>query len=277
MIDITTDSCADLSKELISSRSIRVIPLQVFIENQNLKDGEISTQELFNRVEASGSLPKTAAPSVAEFARFFETPGETIFIGISSKLSATVPNSLLSLDLINPDKNVYILDSLNLSIGIGLLVLKAADLRDQGYSAVEIVETLRQLTPKVRTSFIIDTMEYLYKGGRCTALQAIFGSVLKIRPVIEVREDGTLGVKDKLRGGRQKGLKSLLDDFISHLDEMDLKRVFITHTGCDQDAAYLAQEIRKSSPVEEVLITTAGATISSHCGPNTIGILYMVK
>lgn len=277
MVDITTDSCADLSRDLITNRNIRVIPLQVFIENQNLKDGDISSAELFSRVQTSGSLPKTAAPAVAEFARFFDVPGETIFIGISSKLSATMSNSRLALDLLDAQKKVQLVDSLNLSTGVGLLTLKAADLRDQGLDAAEIVESVRQLIPKVRTSFIIDTMEYLYKGGRCTALQAIFGSVLKIRPVIEVRQDGTLGVKDKLRGGRQKGLNALVKDFIAHRDQLDLTRVFITHTGCDGDAAYLADVIRKSVPVEELLITTAGATISSHCGPNTIGIMYALK
>ncbi len=277
MVDITTDSCADLSKDLITNRNIRVIPLQVFIENQNLKDGDISSAELFSRVQTSGSLPKTAAPAVAEFARFFDVPGETIFMGISSKLSATVSNSRLALDLLDAQKKVHIIDSLNLSTGIGLLALKAADIRDQGLNAAEIVESVHQLIPKIRTSFIIDTMEYLYKGGRCTALQAIFGSVLKIRPVIEVRQDGTLGVKDKLRGGRQKGLNALFEDFIARRDQLDLTRVFITHTGCDGDAAYLADAIRKSVPVKELLITTAGATISSHCGPNTIGIMYALK
>ncbi len=277
MIDLTTDSCADLNQELIANRNIRIIPLQVFIENENLKDGEITAAELFKRVESSGSLPKTAAPAVADFARFFDVPGETIFIGISSKLSATVSNSLLALEMIGSQKKVHIIDSLNLSTGIGLLVLKAADLRDQGYGAVEIVAAVQQAIPKVRTAFIIDTMDYLYKGGRCTALQAIFGSMLKIRPVIEVRQDGTLGVKDKLRGGRQKALNALLEDFFAHRDEIDLQRVFITHTGCDADAAFLADSIRKSAGVNEVLITVAGATISSHCGPNTIGILYMLK
>lgn len=277
MIDLTTDSCSDLSHEIIQNRNIRVIPLQVFINNQNLKDGEVTPQQLFKMVEESGNLPKTAAPSIAEFAEFFKAPGETIYIGISSKLSATVPNSLLALDLLGSDKKVYIIDSLNLSTGIGLLVLKAADLRDAGWSAQEISEEIKRWVPKVRTSFIIDTMEYLYKGGRCTALQAIVGSVLKIRPIIEVRQDGTLGVKEKIRGGRMKGLNSMLEDFKSHLPDVDPKRVFVTHTGCDEDAAYLVDEIRKTGAVEEILVTTAGATISSHCGPNTIGILFMVK
>ncbi len=277
MIDLTTDSCSDLSPEIIQNRNIRVLPLQVFINDQNFKDGEVTPQQLFKMVEEGGNLPKTAAPSIAEFADFFKTPGETIYIGISSKLSATLPNSVLALELLNGEKRVYIIDSLNLSTGIGLLVLKAADLRDAGWSAQEITDEIQRWVPKVRTSFIIDTMDYLYKGGRCTALQAIVGSVLKIRPIIEVRKDGTLGVKEKIRGGRMKGLNSMLEDFKSHLPNIDSKRAFVTHTGCDEDAAYLVEEIRKTGAVEEVLVTTAGATISSHCGPNTIGILFMVK
>ncbi len=277
MIDLTTDSCSDLSPEIIQNRNIRVLPLQVFINDQNFKDGEVTPQQLFKMVEEGGNLPKTAAPSIAEFADFFKTSGETIYIGISSKLSATLPNSVLALELLNGEKRVYIIDSLNLSTGIGLLVLKAADLRDAGWSAQEITNEIQRWVPKVRTSFIIVTMDYLYKGGRCTALQAIVGSVLKIRPIIEVRKDGTLGVKEKIRGGRMKGLNSMLEDFKSHLPNIDSKRAFVTHTGCDEDAAYLVEEIRKTGAVEEVLVTTAGATISSHCGPNTIGILFMVK
>jgi DegV family protein with EDD domain len=120
-------------------------------------------------------------------------------------------------------------------------------------------------------------MEYLYKGGRCSALQAVVGSVLKIRPIIEVRPDGTMGVKEKARGTRQKGLQSMLDDFAAHLPELDRKRVFITHTGCDADAELLRQEIARLADPQEIRTTLAGSVISSHCGPDTIGILYMVK
>lgn len=273
MIHIMTDSCADLSQELLEQYHIRSIPLQIFIDNQNIHDGDLSIEELFRLVAETGQLPKTSAPSIKEFVDFFTPAEEGVFIGISSQLSATVPTSRLALTEM-AGQNIRVVDSLNLSTGIGLLALRAADLRDAGQRVEEIVAQLEQTIPKIRTSFFIDTMDYLYKGGRCTALQAIFGSMLKIRPVITVRPDGTLGVKDKIRGGRSKALNALLDDFRANLASIDLRRVFVTRTDCQEDAEYLRNELSKIAPIEELLITTAGATIASHCGPGTIGIIY---
>ncbi len=129
----------------------------------------------------------------------------------------------------------------------------------------------------MRSSFIVDTLEYLYLGGRCSAVTNLAGSVLHIRPVIAVKPDGTLGVKAKVRGSRRKALQSMLDSYDHDRIDIDYHRVFITHTGCDDDAAFLETEIRKMSHPEELCITTAGAVVASHCGPNTIGILYMLK
>ncbi|WP_299028220.1 DegV family protein [uncultured Thermanaerothrix sp.] len=274
MVDIVTDSCADLSSELIHQFNVRVLPLQVFIDNRTISDGSISPKELFSLVAKTGELPKTSAPSIKEFLEFFEPSDEIIYIGISAKLSATLSNSLLAAQQL-PHKKIYIIDSKNLSTGIGLLVLKAAELRDQGWTAEEIVREIRAMVPRVHTSFVIETMEYLYKGGRCTALQAIVGSVLRIRPIIEVRPDGMLGVKAKIRGTRVKALDAMLEDLRLHLPYLDLHRVFVTHTGCDEDAAYLVESIKSMAPVEEICVTQAGATISSHCGPDTIGILFI--
>jgi DegV family protein with EDD domain len=271
-----TDSCADLSQELLEKHQIRSIPLQIFINNQNIHDGDLSIQELFDLVSQTGQLPKTSAPSIKEFIDFFSPAAQGIYIGISSQLSATIQTSRLALAELDR-QDIRIIDSLNLSTGIGYLALQAADLRDAGKSLDEIAAEVQATVPKIRTSFIIDTMDYLYKGGRCTALQAIFGSMLKIRPVIEVRQDGTLGVKDKIRGARSKALQSLLDDFRANLDKIDLRRVFVTRTDCQEDAEFLKAELLKIAPIQEVLITTAGATIASHCGPGTIGILYSLK
>lgn len=276
MIHIMTDSCADLSQELLEKHQIHSIPLQIFINNQNFHDGDLTINQLFETVSQTGQLPKTAAPSIKEFVDFFSSARQGIYIGISSQLSATIQTSRLAVAELE-GRDIRIVDSLNLSTGIGLLALEAADFRDAGMTLDEIEAEVATIVPKIRTSFIIDTMEYLYKGGRCTALQAIFGSVLKIRPVIEVRQDGTLGVKDKIRGARSKALQSLLDDFRAHLDQIDLRRVFVTRTDCQEDAEFLKAELLKIAPIQEVLITTAGATIASHCGPGTIGVLYRLK
>lgn len=276
MVQICTDSCADLSRALIAQHQVKVIPLQVFINDQNIKDGDITIKQLFEMVALSGQLPKTAAPSLIDFKAFFEGPEEVIFIGISSQLSATIQVAQVAAGE-KQGAPVYIVDSKNLSTGIGLLALWAADRRDAGWSAPEIAAELAHLTAKVRSSFMIDTMEYLYKGGRCNGLQALAGSLLQIRPIIAVQPDGTLAVKHKIRGSRTKALNTLLADFEADLPGMDLRRVFVTHAACEADAAQLVDKIKSLAPIEEVLVTEAGATIGSHCGPNTIGILYLMR
>lgn len=276
MINIKTDSCADLGQALLNAHGIDSIPLHVLVKGEDHFDDNLTLEFLFSSVDETGELPKTAAPSILEFSEFFSSPEPTVYVGLSSQLSATMANAKLAQEQLGRD-DIYLVDSLNLSTGIGLLALKAADLRDAGLGAAEIAEAVTNARSKVRTAFVIDTMDYLYKGGRCTALQAIFGSMLKIRPVIYVRPDGTLGVLDKIRGTRKKALDSLLEGFKADLSDVDLTRVFVTHSGCVEDAEYLAGELSKLAEIKDVLITTAGSTIGSHCGPNTIGILYLRK
>jgi DegV family protein with EDD domain len=277
MIHIYTDSTADLGPELWAQFQIDFIPLYVIVEEKIFKDRvEITNADLFRSVQATGNLPKTSAPTVPDFQERFNRPGESIYIGLSGQLSATMQNALLAQRGCPPGQ-AYVIDSLNLSSGIGLLALKAADLRDQGLPAAEIYQQVSALVPKVRTSFVIETLEYLYKGGRCSSIQNIMGSLLHIRPVIAVRPDGTLGVKGRTRGTRLKALNFMLDEFCEALDQVDLKRVFITHTGCQPDAEYLKAALLKLAPIQQIYITTAGSVIASHCGPDTIGILYLVK
>ena len=276
MLTISTDSCADLSQHLIDAHGLHVIPLHVFVQDQDHLDNTLSLQQLFSSVDQTGELPKTAAPSVQEFIEFFNSPGEHVYIGLSSQLSATMQNAALAARQLDR-ADLILIDSLNLSAGIGLLALKAADLRDQGKSSAEIKQTIEAARPKVRTAFVIDTMDYLYKGGRCTGLQAFVGSMLKIRPVIHVLPDGKLGVLDKIRGSRKKALDALIDRFNADLPGIDLTRVFVTHTGCNQDADYLVEALRILAPAADIHVTLAGATIASHCGPDTIGVLYLKK
>ena len=278
MVNIITDSTSDLGPDITAEFNLLVVPLSVTIGGDVYHDGvNLRQKDLFALVQEHGELPKTAAPSVGEFTKAFDQPGESIFIGISSKLSATIQNAILASDML-PAGQVSVIDSLNLSTGVGLLALRAAELRDQGFSAKAIENEIIASVPKVRTSFAIDTMEYLYKGGRCTALQAFAGSVLKIHPIIEVLKDGSLGVKEKARGTLRKGYQNMLDDFEAHLSELDLQRVFVTHTCSDsEDVQFLVEEVKRIADPQEVRITQAGSVISSHCGPGTAGILYFVK
>ncbi len=276
MLNILTDSCADLGQPLLDAFGVQFIPLHVLVNGIDHLDSEYPITDLFKSVSETGELPKTAAPSVKEFQSFFDRKDGILYIGLSSQLSATMSNAQLAKDLMDK-ADLHLIDSKNLSTGIGLLVLKAVDLMNAGKSTEEIIAEIEATRPKIHTAFVIDTMDYLYKGGRCTALQAIFGSMLQIRPVINVREDGTLGVLDKVRGSRKKALDRLLKGFRKDLPNVDLTRVFVTHTGCIEDAEYLAEELKALAEIENVHITTAGATIASHCGPNTIGILYITQ
>jgi DegV family protein with EDD domain len=276
MVRIICDSTSDLDKDLVARYGIRVVPMTVIHAGREYKDGvDLDTPGLFALVRETGQLPTTAAPSTGEFLQAFDPAEEPICLTISSKLSASNQNARLA--SAERAGGVRVIDSLNLSTGIGLLVLLAAELRDQGKSAEEIEQAVLAAVPKVRTSFVIETMEYLYKGGRCTAVQALVGSLLKIRPIIAVRPDGTLGVKEKTRGTRKKALDALLAGLEAHISNLDRHRVFVTHTGCDADAEYLVGEIKRIAAPEQVFVTTAGAVVASHCGPDTIGILYLLK
>jgi DegV family protein with EDD domain len=277
MVKIIADSCCDLSPDLIKRYNIEIIPLSVLVNNRNYLDGvELTPEQLFEAVKASGELPKTSAPSVAAFVKAFEKYPELIYISISSKLSASYQSAAIALESLPHVKGVLI-DSLNLSTGIGLLVLKAAELAQQGKSLEEITSSVEALIPTVNSSFVIDTLDYLYMGGRCSSMEHVIGSILKIRPVIEVRKDGTLAVREKVSGSRKKGLNALIENFAKHKESIDPSCVFVTHTVCLDDALYLKSELEKILKIKEICITDAGATIASHCGPNTIGILFLTR
>jgi DegV family protein with EDD domain len=276
MVRIIADSTADLGSDLLSAFGIETVPLSVMIGGKLFKDGvDIHQDELFSLVKEYNELPKTAAPSVGEFFQAFNHPGEAVFIGISSKLSATIQNATLAAQMF-PSEKIQIIDSKNLSTGVGMLALAASENRTKGLSGNEITESLRRSIGKVRTAFVIDTMDYLHKGGRCTALQAIVGSMLQIHPTIEVCEDGSLGVRNKNRGSLHKCMQALLDEFKDNVMHLDPTRVFITTTSRDDsDIDLLRNGIKHIAPGIEILITRAGSVIASHCGPNTTGIIYM--
>lgn len=277
MVRIVTDSTSDLTPELIKEHDIGLVPLIVNINGKSFRDGiELQPEELFDIVDTTNTLPKTSAPALVDFYEEFNGSQQSLYIGLSSEISSTIQNSYLAREEVGVER-VEILDSLNLSSGIGILVLKAVDLRNQGLSLDEIKAEIMQLVPKVRTSFVLETLRYLYLGGRCSALQSIFGSMLKIRPVIYVKDDGTMGVKAKVRGKRDKAIDYLVEDFSANLPNIDLDRVIITHAACPEDALYLKSKIEAIGNPKEVLITNAGCVISSHCGPQTVGIIYLTR
>jgi DegV family protein with EDD domain len=278
-VKIFTDSTSDLTPEILRANNISVIPLYVNFDDKSFIDGiTITTEGLYKKVEEYGMLPKTSAATPNDFYNAFkpyiDEGKDIVFIGLSSELSSHLQNALLAAGEF-PDGRIHIVDSLNLSSAIGLLVMKAVDFEREEMSAALIAENVRKLVPKVQTAFIIDTLEYLHKGGRCSALQSFVGGVLKIRPVVKV-VNGKMILAQKLMGKREKALNTMLQNVIKEKDNMDLGRVMVTHS-VSSDTEYLKNELSKHLNAEEIIVTQAGCVISSHCGPNTIGILYIEK
>ena len=279
-IKLFTDSTCDLSKELLKKYNISLVPLYVNFDDFMYKDLlELSTEELYVKVDEKNKLPKTSAPSPADFYNAFkpyiDNGQDILYIGLSSMISSTINNAVLASKEF-PEGRIQVVDSMNLSSGIGLLVLKAADFISEGMELNAVADKIEALVPKVRTAFVIDTLDYLYKGGRCSALQNIFSSVLKIKPVISV-VNGKMIVREKIRGKRDKVLTTLLNSVLKEMDNIDLKRIMVTHSMSHEDSKFLKKQLEFSVKAEEILITDAGCVISSHCGQNTVGILYIEK
>lgn len=279
-VRIVSDSTCDLSPELIKKHGIAIVPLYVIFEGKAYKDGiDITTEELYKKVEELNTLPKTSAPSPMDFQKVFrkhiENGEDIIYIGLSSKISSTLQNARLAAQEF-PEGRIEIVDSENLSTGIGLLVMKAVDYAEEGLSASEIAARVRELVPRVRTRFIINTLDYLYKGGRCTALESFIGNLLNIKPVVSVR-DGRMILEEKIRGKREKARSNMLENALADKENMMMERIFVTHSMDLEEAELLRESLQKEISGSEIIITDAGCVISSHCGPKTVGILYIKR
>ncbi|GGH57590.1 degV domain-containing protein [Paenibacillus silvae] len=275
-IKIFADSTSDLTPQWVQQYDIGIIPLYVVFGEQSLKDGaEIKPEQLYARVSRDGALPKTAAPSPADFMAAFqpyiEQGDDILYISLSSELSSTYQNALIASSEF-PETRISVIDSLNLSSGIGLMVMKAAHAAEQGQNLAQITELIEAMKPTVRTEFVIDTLEYLYKGGRCSGMQNLIGSLLKIRPVIRVT-DGKMTPAYKVRGKREKALEQMLQNTLSDKERIDQDLLIVVHTMAEEDAIALQQTLQEQTGAR-VELTTAGCVICSHCGPKTIGIIY---
>lgn len=279
-VAIITDSTCDMTQELYEKYNVRMLSLFVNFSNGSYLDGiDIDSEKLYGLVDQYKELPKTAAIPIGEFINVFEEyvkeGYEVIFLGIGADLSSTCNNARIASEEVDPSK-IYIFDSMNLSTGTGLLVLKACKYRDLGLSASEIIEKLTYYRPLVKAQFAIETMEYLYKGGRCSGLTKWFGTLFKIKPLIEVRH-GKMDVAKLPRGKMKVALDTLLSYIDADKDNVDLDHIFVTHSQADESAKYLIPELKKRYPDVDILETFAGSVVSSHCGRGTIGILYIVN
>lgn len=280
MVKIITDSTNDLSREILMQQGIEVIPLSVNFSDASYLDGvEITTQELYEKVDEKGELPKTAAIPIATFVEVFEKyisqGDEIVFTGISKQMSRTYENAVMAAKEVAEDK-IFIVDSMNLSTGIGLLLLKACKYRDAGLSAKQIADRLNQDSQLVLSQFAIERMDYLHKGGRCSSIAKLFGTLLKIKPIIAVR-NGKMHVQRKPIGKMKIALDAMIKQIVDDRDRLDTDHVIITHSLAYDYCDYIYQILRKEFPDIDIICTVAGCVISSHCGKGTIGILYMVK
>lgn len=284
-VKIITDSTADIGDELARRYNVDIIPLMVHLGEDEYRDGvDITTEDVFNYVSKTKQLPKTAAASMVDikntFQKWIDMDCDVVYTGIGSKLSATYMSAKLASESL-PEGRVHLVDSQNLSTGIGLLVAKAGDMALAGCAASEIAAEMEACVPKVRAGFIVDTVEYLYMGGRCSSLESFMAGMLKLRPRLAVK-DGIIISDKKYRGNYDRCLTSYAEDIIESMANAEKSRVFITNAVTpespisDNDASRI-HDMLEPLGFGEIIHTGAGCVISSHCGPRTLGILYMDK
>lgn len=274
-IAISAETTIDLSKELLTEFDIHTIPFVVYLGEKSAPDGVITPKEIFKYVKQTGVLPKTSAINEYQYDKYFEgllkDYDYIIHFSLSSGISSACENAKRIAAL---HDNIHVVDSKSLSSGIGLLAIYAAKLVRKGLSFQEIIEKVEARVPFVQASFVIDTLEYLYKGGRCSGLARISAAVFRIKPQIIV-SDGKMAPGKKYRGKITPCVEKYCEDTLQQFNSPDLSVAFVTHTEATEEMRAIAYKALKDRGFKTIYDTTAGATISSHCGPATIGILYI--
>ena len=278
-IQITCDSTCDMPLALREKYDIAVLPMVVTLGEDSYKDGvDVACEDLFSYVDATGKLPKTSAISIYEFDQFFsqyvEQGMQVIHISLSSELSSTYQNACIAAEEVG---NVYVIDGRSLSAGSSLLALMARELADTGMEAAEIAEAVNRAREQLDVSFVLQTLEYLHKGGRCSGVAAFGANVMKLRLEIQVK-DGKMDVGRKYRGSLEKSVLAYVKGCLEGRQDVDTRRVFVMHTGLSQEVLdKICALVKELQPFEEIIVGTAGCTITSHCGPDCMGVLFMKK
>ena len=276
-IKITADSTCDITKEIAQKYDIDLMPLNVALGEKDYLDGvTIVPEDIYKYYEETKNLPKSGARSAYDYEEFFKKYASddcaVIHFNISELMSVSHNNAVMASKEV---PNVYVIDSKNLSTGTALLMLYALDLIEEGLSVQEIVEKVNARRDFVRASFVVDSLEFLHKGGRCSATSKIFANMLGIKPVIEVK-DGAMGVAKKHMGTYKRCITKYIKEVFEAHPNPDKKRVFVTHTKMAPEILELVMDLVKSYDVfEEVIETTAGCTITTHCGEGTLGVLFI--
>ncbi len=274
-IAISVESSVDISKDIAKKYDISVIPFHIMLGDDDRVDGEVTPQEIFDYVTATKALPKTAALNEQEYGDYFagllKNYDAVIHLPISGGISSTYTHAQAAADALG---NVYIVDSKSLSTGIALLAIYARKLADSGLDAKVVAEKTARKADHVQASFVIEKLNYLYKGGRCSALAMFGANVLKIRPQI-ILKDGKMVVHKKYMGKMEKVVANYCRDTINEFNTPDLSVGFVTYSSATPEMIETARTTLKNAGFKEIYETHAGATVSSHCGENTIGILYI--
>ena len=276
---ITADSTCDLSREILARFDIRVIPLTILLGDESYLDGVgFDAQDIYSRYRKDGTLPKTSAPGIQQFMDFF-TPildegCEIVHLDISAELSSSYNNACIAASELG---GVHVVDSRMLGTGIGLLAIEGAECRDRGMSAEEIAGHLRALTEKVDTSFVLDTLEFMWKGGRCSAVSALGANLLRLKPALEMR-DGKLSVYKKYRGSIQSVYRQYVKERLATA-EVRPGHIFVYNSGevSDETLEEINAIVRETVPGAEIHNTLAGCTVASHCGPKTLSVMFIRK
>lgn len=278
-IKITGDSTIDLSNDLLAEYDVFTVPLYINMGAESHRDGiSVCPEDIYNYYDETGNLPTTAAPSVNDYIEFFreqlKSHDEVIHFNISSEFSSAYQNAMIAAKEVG---NVYPIDSRNLSTGTALLVLDACDMARSGFNKDQILTSIKKNIQLVEASFVINTLTYLHKGGRCSGVAVLGANLLKLKPSIHVL-DGKMIVGKKYRGNYNRCIEAYVKDMLSGRDDINPKRIFLTHTKCDKETINIVKKaIEENYKFDEILETTAGCTITNHCGEGTLGILFERK
>ncbi len=282
MVKIIADSTCDLSKELLEKYDIDILPLHIRLDEQEYEDGKnITPEEIFRWSDEHKTTPKTSAPSLEDAVNllkpYVEQKRQIVCFAISQEMSTSANVMRLAAAELDGEALITVIDSRSLSTGIGLLVVEAAAMAKEGQDAASIAYQIEQLIPRVRASFVVDTLVYLHRGGRCSGLAALLGSAIKLHPKIVV-EEGVMRSDKKYRGKMGFVIHSYVKDLEADLRTCQCNRVFITHSGCDTaDVEKVRQYLEGMGRFNEIIETRAGGVISSHCGPGTLGVLFIAE
>ena len=280
MVKIISDSTCDLSPELIAKYDIDILPLHILLGEDEYEDGKnITPEEIYSWSDENKTTPKTSAPALTDaielFKQYIDEGREIVCFSISSSMSTSGNVMRIAAEELEAEDRITVIDSANLSTGIGLLVIEAAIMAQNNHTVEEIVSAIEALKPNVRASFVVDTLTYLYSGGRCNAVSAMAGGVLKLHPKIVV-ENGAMNASKKYRGKINSAIMTYVKDMEDDLKAARPDRVFITHSGCDRTIVEEVHSYLENLGVfSEILETGAGGVISSHCGPGTLGVLFI--